>query len=203
MKEWRMSDRLFPDDVLFSQRILSCCHLYTGPLNGSWDAVTDAADQEFYRRCDQIAGDVAKFDSRSERNIRTLIIEVQPLCRESLRKIRAAGLDARVISGTRTYAEQTALYRQGRYGNAGNIVTNAKAGQSWHNFGRAWDIGIFKNGAYVADGPEYAQAATHGKISKVEWGGDWTTFKDKPHYQVIGQFGTLTAVRNDFERGGR
>jgi peptidoglycan L-alanyl-D-glutamate endopeptidase CwlK len=198
-----MSDRLFSGDVLFAQRLLSCCGLYHDTLDGDWGQHTDEADQAFHDQCDQIAGQIGTFDARSEVNIRTLMTQVQPLCRESLRRIRNSGLDARVISGTRTYAEQTALFRQGRFGNPGNIVTNAKAGQSWHNFGRAWDIGIFRNGAYLADGPEYAQAAAAGKIPGVEWGGDWKTFKDKPHYQVTGAFGTLAAVRADFENGGR
>ena len=198
-----VSDRLFPDDVLFSQRLLSCCHLYGGQLNGQWDSTTDAADKAFHSKCDQIASTDGSFDPRSEANIRTLITDVQALARKSLSLIRASGLDARIISGTRTYAQQTVLYRQGRFGNPGPIVTNAKAGQSWHNFGRAWDIGIFRAGKYLTDGPEYGEAATKGKIGGVEWGGDWITFKDKPHYQVIGEFGSLDAVRNYFERGGR
>lgn len=192
-----MSNRLFRDDVLFSQRLLSCCGLYSGKLNGSWDAATDAADLAFQARCDEIAAEKGTFHPRSEANIRTLLIEVQPFARESLRRIRAAGLDARIISGTRTYAEQHALFLKRPR------VTKADAGESWHNFGRAWDIGIFKAGKYLTDGPEYAEAATHGKIAGVQWGGDWKSFKDRPHYQVIGDFGTLAAVRSNFESGGR
>ena len=198
-----MSNRLFSDDVLFEQRLLSCCGLYGGKLDGKWGPITDAADVAFHAKCDTIAAQTGTFDARTEKNIRTLMTEVQALCRASLARIRASGLDARVISGTRTYAEQNALYRQGRFGNSGLRVTNAKAGQSWHNFGRAWDIGIFENGKYLTDGPEYAQAAPFGKIPGVQWGGDWKSFKDKPHYQVVGDFATLSAVRGDFESGGR
>jgi peptidoglycan LD-endopeptidase CwlK len=198
-----LSQRLFSDDILFAQRLLSCCGLYRGALDGKWGPVTDSADQAFYGQCDRIAAETAVFDARSEANIRTLMLEVQALCRESLGRIRASGLDARVISGTRTYAEQTAIYRRGRFGNPGPVISNAKAGQSWHNFGRAWDIGIFKNGKYLADGPEYTEASIPGKIPGVEWGGDWRSLKDKPHYQVVGDFSTLAAVRNNFERGGR
>ena len=193
-----MSNRLFPDDILFSQRLLSCCGLYSGGLNGKWDKATDDADQAYLAKCDAIAAaHGGPLDARSEGNIRTLLTEVQPFARESLRKIRAAGLDARIISGTRTYPEQHALFLKRPR------VTKADAGQSWHNFGRAWDVGIFKAGKYLADGPEYAQAASHGKIPGVEWGGDWKSFKDKPHYQVIGDFKTLDAVRKSFESGGR
>src|SRR6185369_12125682 len=124
----------------------------------------------FHQRCDAIAAAGPTFDARSERNIRTLLLDVQPLCRESLRRIRATGADARVISGTRTYEEQAALYRQGRNGNPGKKVTNADAGESWHNFGRAWDIGIFEGKNYLGESPKYTTVAKAGKIPGVEWG---------------------------------
>lgn len=193
-----MSNPLFPDDILFSQRLLSCCGLYSGGLTGKWDKATDDADHAYHAKCDAIAAaHGGPLDARSETNIRTLLTDVQPIARESLRKIRASGLDARIISGTRTYAEQHALFLKRPR------VTKADKGQSWHNFGRAWDIGIFKAGKYLTDGPEYTQAAKLGKIPGVEWGGDWKSFKDMPHYQVIGDFKTLAAVRKNFENGGR
>ena len=199
-----MSSPLLRADILYWQRFLSCCGLYAGKLDGKWGPITNAADLAYDQQCDVIAGQVVTFDQRSERNIRTLQTPVQALCRQSLRKIRAAGFDARILSGTRTYAEQTALYRQGRFGNPGPIVTNAKAGSSWHNFGRAWDIGIFRaDGGYITDGPEYAQAAPHGKVAGVQWGGDWKKFKDRPHYQVVGDLDGLAAMRSEFESGGR
>lgn len=199
-----MSSPLNRDDVLFWQRLLSCCGLYAGKLDGKWGPVTNAAEQAFDQQCQAIASEVATFDQRTERNIRTLQTPVQKLCRQSLKRIRDSGLDARVISGTRTYAEQDALYRQGRWGNPGQVVTNAKAGSSWHNFGRAWDVGIFRSdGSYITDGPEYGRAAKHGLIPGVEWGGNWKSFKDRPHYQVTGGLAGLSAMRNEFERGGR
>jgi peptidoglycan L-alanyl-D-glutamate endopeptidase CwlK len=51
------------------------------------------------------------------------------------------GLDIklRVTQSLRTYAEQDDLYAQGRT-KPGRIVTNAKGGYSWHNFGLALDV---------------------------------------------------------------
>jgi peptidoglycan L-alanyl-D-glutamate endopeptidase CwlK len=199
-----MSAHLFPNDVLFLQRMLSCCGLYSDTLDGDWGPNTEKAERDFAAECDRIASKYGSFDQRSEANIRTLQTEVQELCRQSIGRIRAAGFKVRVISGTRTYAEQTAIYRQGRFGNPGRIVSNAKAGQSWHNFGRAWDIGLFDSaGNYLTSGPKYREAATAGKIAGVEWGGDWVSFKDEPHYQVTGDLKTLSAMRSNFERGGR
>ncbi len=69
------------------------------------------------------------------------------------------GINARIISGTRTYEEQNALFRQGRWGNPPPIVTNAKGGKSNHNFGIAWDIEIFsEDGRYFTEFAPYRQA---------------------------------------------
>ena len=43
-----------------------------------------------------------------------------------MKKVLDAGINAKIISGTRTYAEQNNLFRQGRFGNPGPIVTKAK-----------------------------------------------------------------------------
>lgn len=198
-----MSQNLSMEDVLFRQRMLSCCGFYTDILDGIWGDDTDKADREFFERCGGIAAAEGTFDARSERNILSLQCDAQVAARRSLKAIRGDGTDARIISGTRTYPEQAALFRQGRFGNPGPVVTNARAGQSWHNFGLAWDIGIFRNGQYVANdvGP-YRAAGPRGKVTDVSWGGDWTSFKDFPHYQFRTQ-GTVSAARAVFEAGGR
>jgi len=198
-----MSARLFTDDVLFLQRLLSCCGLYTGSLNGTYDAKTGVAETAFDQRCQQIAATEGSFDPRSERNIRGLRLEAQALARRSLKALKAAGYDARIISGTRTYAEQNALYRQGRFGNAGPVVTRARGGQSWHNFGLAWDLGLFNGGAYVTSDAKYRQAATVAKVAGLEWGGNWASFPDFPHYQVAAEMRSISMARAQFEAGGR
>jgi peptidoglycan LD-endopeptidase CwlK len=163
-----MSARLFKDDVLFFQRFLSCCGFYGGLLDGDFGPQTGAAEVAFDQRCQAIAGSEGQFDPRSETNIRSLRTDAQVLARRSLKKLRDAGKDARIISGTRTYAEQNALFRQGRFGNAGPIVTKARGGQSWHNFGLAWDIGLFEGGAYVTRDQPYRAAAPVAKIAGLE-----------------------------------
>jgi peptidoglycan L-alanyl-D-glutamate endopeptidase CwlK len=196
-----MSARIFPDDVLFFQRLLRTDGLYVGGLDGDWGPVTEAAVRQFERLADEIAAAVATFDARSENNIRTLAIRVQWPAREFLCRVLTAGIGARIISGTRTYAMQDALYRQGRFGNPGPRVTNARGGQSNHNFGVAWDIGIFTASAgYVTDGPAYDDAATAGRAADLEWGGDWATFIDKPHYQLATGL-SVAEMRARFERG--
>lgn len=97
----------------------------------------------------------------------------------------------------RTFKEQTELFAQGRT-KAGKIVTNAKAGQSFHNYGLAVDIvllidkdgnGTFETATWdvfadwdkdkISDWQEVVQVfEKYGW----EWGGRWR-FKDLPHFQ--------------------
>ncbi len=133
-------------------------------------------------------------DERSEKNIATLLSKVRPIARLFIHACQAAGIDAKVISGTRTYAEQDALYAKGRT-TAGPKVTNARGGFSNHNFGIAFDIGIFVDGKYLEDGPAYRNAAVLGKSLGLSWGGDWTSFKDEPHYEYNPNLLTLAQMR--------
>jgi peptidoglycan L-alanyl-D-glutamate endopeptidase CwlK len=200
-----MSRPLSFDDVLFRQRFLSCCGFYTDTLDGLWGPNTDAAEAAFAAKSAAIAAAEGTFDARSERHIQSLQSVAQTGARRSLKAIRAAGTDARIISGTRTYPEQDSLFRQGRFGNPGPIVTRARGGQSWHNFGLAWDIGIFDpGGRYREDDGPYVAAAPRGKVPGVTWGGDWTgSFQDNPHYQFIPAGQTVSQARAIFEAGGR
>ena len=196
-----MSERLFRDDVLFTQRLLAADGLYAGALDGLWGPLTDAAWQAFQQRSRALRSASGEFDLRSEAAIATLSLPAQARARASLSRILDAGFDARIISGTRTWAQQNALFRQGRYGNPGPVVTRARGGQSLHNFGIAWDIGLFTAaGGYVTEAEPYARAAVHGTIDGVEWGGDWAGFPDPSHYQLAtGE--ALAALRTRFQAG--
>jgi peptidoglycan L-alanyl-D-glutamate endopeptidase CwlK len=123
-------------------------------------------------------------DPRSEKNLATLEPTTAKLVRELLRRLQSEGLNFKVTSGTRTWAEQTKLYAQGRT-TAGPKVTNAKAGQSWHNFGAAADLTLFdKSGKRPKwDGKEYDRMGAIAQELGLEWGGAWRKFKDRPHVQ--------------------
>lgn len=200
-----MSQQLFRADVLFYQRLLSCAGFYTDRLDGQWGDKTDTADKAFIAKGDQLAASFGSFDQRTERNIRSLMPVAQEAARKTLEKIIVSGTDARIISGTRSYAEQNELFRQGRIGNPGSKVTNARGGQSWHNFGLAWDIGIFSaSGTYqTTSGPYNAVSALAKSVPGTQWGGDWTSFKDPPHYQTIPAGQSITQAQKHFEAGGR
>lgn len=122
-------------------------------------------------------------DSRSEKNIATLLPEVQPVARALVQKAALNGIRIKVISGLRTYAEQDELYAQGRT-KPGSKVTNARGGFSNHNFGTAFDIGVFEGQKYLPDSVKYKAVGVLGTDLGLEWGGNWTTIKDQPHYQL-------------------
>ena len=124
-----------------------------------------------------------KVDDRSERVIATLLPEAQPYARALIAKAAANGVTIKVISGLRTYDEQNDLYAQGRT-KQGNIVTNARGGYSNHNFGIAFDIGVFEGSRYLDDSPKYKAVGLLGMDLGLEWGGNWKTIQDEPHFQL-------------------
>lgn len=122
-------------------------------------------------------------DARSEKCIATLHPSVQPYARALVDRAKEVGITIKIISGLRTYEEQDALYAQGRT-LPGRIVTNAKGGQSNHNFGIAFDIGIFEAGQYKGESPKYKAVGALGVELGLEWGGNWKTIHDEPHFQL-------------------
>jgi peptidoglycan L-alanyl-D-glutamate endopeptidase CwlK len=106
---------------------------------------------------------------------------LQPLAERHIRLLRSL-MDASIISGHRTYAQQADLYAQGR-SRPGSIVTHARPGFSNHNFALAYDIGIFAEGKYLGSSGLYSLAGEIGKELGLVWGGDWKSFADPPHFE--------------------
>ena len=138
-----------------------------------------------------------KFDDRTEKNLATLDPKIQPLFRDFLEYAKDIAddfldCDVKLISGHRTWKEQDALYAQGRT-KKGPKVTNAKGGQSNHNFGIAGDIGIFRRGDYLDDNAAKADKAFCERIYRhlakkasefgLEAGYNWNS-PDPPHFEV-------------------
>lgn len=131
-----------------------------------------------------------KIDSRIAERMRNVITIAHSM-----------GIYVIITQGLRTIAEQNALYAQGRT-KPGKVVTNAKGGYSFHNFGLAVDFAIVDstgktvywdtNADTNKDGQkDWYQVGKIGKDQGLEWGGDWTSFKDIPHFQYT--FGLTTA----------
>lgn len=98
----------------------------------------------------------------------------------------------RIVQGLRTIDEQNALYAQGRT-SPGKIITNAKGGDSWHNYGMAIDFCLLRQGNAISwnrdedadkDGKKDWHEVVELFLAKgFEWGGNWTSFPDYPHFQ--------------------
>jgi peptidoglycan L-alanyl-D-glutamate endopeptidase CwlK len=111
------------------------------------------------------------------------------LCKEN-------NIDLLVTSTYRDNESQQALYAQGRT-TAGKVVTNAKAGDSWHNWRCAVDVVPLVNGKPNWDGsdPVWAKIGELGNQAGLEWAGNWKTFKELAHFQYTGGL-TLADLKN-------
>jgi len=105
-----------------------------------------------------------------------------------------AGVPILITQGFRSIEYQNQLYAQGR-SKPGPIVTNAKGGRSFHNYGLAIDFALLmpdgKNVSWDTardadkDGQrDWFEIAGIGKKLGFEWGGDWERFIDMPHFQM-------------------
>ena len=83
------------------------------------------------------------------------------------------------------------MYSQGRnekgeVTDASKVVTNAKGGQSYHNFGLAFDLTVYdKDGKkdWNKDSDSWKKVIAEGKEQGFEAGAEWTDFPDLPHFQ--------------------
>lgn len=147
------------------------------------------------RTIENLAGLNRKFKAQAE----SFLVACEPICERH-------GITIEVISGLRSWAQQSALYAQGRT-KPGPIVTKARAGSSWHNYGLAIDLGLFAGGKYLdsADPKRadriYRELGALAASMGIEWAGNWKSFPEGPHFQ--NRFGmTLAELRAKMESVG-
>lgn len=131
-----------------------------------------------------------------ERSIDALDPRVASMCRNHIENCRANGIEIIVTSTYRDPAEQDRLYARGRTikvenGKPVKIVTNAKGGQSFHNYRLAYDVVPLRYGKPVwgtvgADLDLWEKVGELGKVAGLDWAGDWVRFKEFPHFQWTG-----------------
>jgi len=106
--------------------------------------------------------------------------------RELMRRMAISGFPHIGISSTyRNSVHQEYLFAQGRT-RPGNIVTNARGGQSIHNYRLAFDIFQNIRGKEWSNPKFFATAGRLWRDMGGEWGGDWTSFPDRVHMQYTG-----------------
>ncbi len=112
--------------------------------------------------------------------------------RAHLAACKAEGIDLLVTCTYRDPAEQARLFAQGRTA-PGKIVTNARPGQSFHEYRVAYDVVPMRAGKPVwgtagADMELWKRVGALGIAQELEWAGNWTRFKEYPHFQFTGGF---------------
>lgn len=97
------------------------------------------------------------------------------------RRLLEAGIRVKLTCGYRSHEEQNRLYARGRTA-PGTVVTNARGGYSWHNYGLAADYAFVVGGRLTWEGP-WSIFGCIARECGLEWGGDWKKFSDRPHVQ--------------------
>jgi peptidoglycan L-alanyl-D-glutamate endopeptidase CwlK len=117
-----------------------------------------------------------------------------------------AGIALLVTQGLRTWEQQDHLYAKGRTTpplGKQHIITYAKGGQSYHNFGLAFDVIVLDaNGKanWDIEHPSWKRIGEIGKSVSLVWGGDWKTLKDLPHFEYTCDV-SLKACRDLYPSG--
>jgi len=131
----------------------------------------------------------------ASRNIDDLLPVVKEKVKKFVALCKGDGIELLITSTYRDHESQNALYAQGRT-EPGRVVTNAKGGQSFHNYRCAVDVVPLVNGKPDWDGthPIWAKIGNYGKLAGLEWAGEWTKFKELAHFQYTGGL-TLADLR--------
>ena len=102
------------------------------------------------------------------------------LVRVVKRAIEITTVDFAVLEGVRSKSRQEQLVKAGA----------SQTMNSRHITGHAVDLGAYVSGSVRWDWPLYHKIADAVKQAAaelgvpIEWGGDWRTFKDGPHFQL-------------------
>ena len=120
----------------------------------------------------------------NSRDIKELHPKVASLCLALIRQCEQEGIDLLITSTYRDAESQNALYAQGRTA-AGKKVTNAKAGQSFHNYRVAFDFVPIVNGkAMWNDKALFNRVGIMGEKIGLTWSGRFSKFPELAHFQL-------------------
>lgn len=152
----------------------------------------------------------------ASRDINDLVPEMRSLANRVVDLCAEGGVKLLIYTTLRTLEEQAKLYRRSRTTSQiqwkinqlnnkgfdfladildgvgpqpdGSHVTNAGPGESWHNYGRAFDAVPLVNGQAAWNVGRFKDLwQIYGNSVEsigLEWGGNWTSFKDYPHCQL-------------------
>jgi peptidoglycan L-alanyl-D-glutamate endopeptidase CwlK len=133
----------------------------------------------------------------NSRSLDELHPKVKALAEQFKKECLAAGFDILIYSTYRDNEAQDVIYAQGRTAK-GRIVTNARGGQSFHNYRVAFDWVPMLHGKPLWDNDViYAKCGRIGESIGLEWAGRWSgKIKETAHMQYTGGLSLA-----DFQKG--
>jgi len=102
---------------------------------------------------------------------------------------REHDIKLRITSGFRSIQEQDILYSYGRT-RPGDIITYLSGGNSYHNYGLAFDVVEIKDNDALWENENWDKIGRIGKLFDFKWGGDFAQFKDRPHFHKSYNYNT-------------
>jgi hypothetical protein len=166
--EWKFGKNWFVyNNKEFGQKV-SLMSLNLTNLGACWNSIS-----ELYYTWDPI----------SNKRISQLHPVVQGLAINFINRVEIElGIKLRVTDGLRSFEKQNTLYAKGRT-LPGQIVTNAKGGESYHNYGLAIDVVEIRNGK-VNWNTNWTSISLIGLQNGFKWGGNFKNLSDKPHFEM-------------------
>lgn len=139
--------------------------------------------------------------NKSSARIKTLDPIVQEYAKQLIVNCWKDGISIVIVQANRTMEEQQKLYNQGRT-TPGSIVTNAKPGSSFHNYGNALDACILnedgKNVTWEDTTPRWERVIQIGQSLGFVSGSTFRSIKDYPHFEF-----TQGKPLSYFQKGGK
>lgn len=121
------------------------------------------------------------------RKVDDLVFPVKKRALNFIQACKEAGIDLLITCTVRDAEAQDALYAKGRT-RPGRKVTNARGGDSFHQYAVALDVVPLQSGKPVwtttgADGVLWRRIGEIGESCGLEWAGRWPRFREFPHFQ--------------------
>jgi peptidoglycan L-alanyl-D-glutamate endopeptidase CwlK len=136
---------------------------------------------------------------RSSDVIKTLLDEVQPYAETLYHVARTEGIVVEIVNGFRSESDQQKLYddevewrRQVDQAERNGVILPfdteilhdyAKPGESLHEFGLAFDVGVFEDNQLLLKSPLYSVVGVLGRGLGLVWGGELLSNVNAGHFE--------------------
>lgn len=194
------------DNVMAVQRLLNSRGYNAGYPDGWFGQMTTNAVLNFQRDNGLIQEGIVNprtrrklfnphpkdnYDTRPTSNsLSSLDPNVANMARKFLDLTKANGMDVRITAAFRSWDDSDRLYAQGRT-TPGSIISNTRGGESYHNWGLAFDAAPFENGVISNDPEQFKKMGRLGEQVGLEWGGSFIDILDYPHFQYTYGLSTI------------